>query len=65
MSAEQFTRLAQGQHPETGEQLVRYQQPREYINDAGETVKHAGAPGRMGCHVQRAEERFTYRAGGR
>jgi conjugative relaxase-like TrwC/TraI family protein len=39
VSAEQFTRLAQGQHPETGEQLVRYQQPREYVNDAGETVK--------------------------
>ena len=30
VSAEQFTHLAQGQHPETGEQLVRYQQPREY-----------------------------------
>ena len=39
VSAEQFTRLAQGQHPETGEQLVRYQQPREYVNDTGETVK--------------------------
>ena len=39
VSAEQFTRLAQGQHPETGEQLVRYQQPREYTNDAGETVR--------------------------
>lgn len=39
VSAEQFTHLAQGQHPETGEQLVRYQQPREYVNDAGETVK--------------------------
>ncbi len=39
VSAEQFTHLAQGQHPETGEQLVRYQQPREYTNDAGELVK--------------------------
>ena len=39
VSAEQFTRLAQGQHPGTGEQLVRYQQPREYTNNAGETVK--------------------------
>jgi conjugative relaxase-like TrwC/TraI family protein len=39
VTAEQFTRLAQGQHPETGEQLVRYQQPREYVNDAGETVR--------------------------
>ena len=25
--------------PQTGEQLVRYQTPREYVNDAGETVK--------------------------
>ena len=39
VSAEQFTHLAQGQHPDTGEQLVRYQQPREYTNDAGETVR--------------------------
>ena len=39
VSAEQFTHLAQGQHPETGEQLVRYRQPREYTNDAGELVK--------------------------
>jgi conjugative relaxase-like TrwC/TraI family protein len=39
VSAEQFTRLAQGHHPVTGEQLVRYQQPREYTNDAGETVR--------------------------
>jgi hypothetical protein len=36
---EQFARLAEGQHPETGEQLVRHQTPREYLNDAGETVK--------------------------
>ena len=34
-----FARLAEGQHPETGEQLVRHQTPREYLNDAGETVK--------------------------
>lgn len=28
-----------GQHPETAEQFVRYQQARQYVNDAGETVK--------------------------
>ena len=39
VSAEAFTRLAAGQHPETGEQLVRYQQRHEYLNEAGETVK--------------------------
>jgi conjugative relaxase-like TrwC/TraI family protein len=39
VNEEDFARLAEGQHPHTGEQLVRHQTPREYINDAGETVK--------------------------
>jgi hypothetical protein len=39
VNEEQFARLAEGQHPDTGEQLVRHQAPREYVNDAGETVK--------------------------
>ncbi len=34
-----FARLAEGQHPLTGEQLVRHQTPREYVNDTGESVK--------------------------
>jgi len=29
----------QGQHPETGEQLVRHQTAREYVNASGETVR--------------------------
>lgn len=36
---EHFARLANGQHPITGEQLVRYQAAREYVNDQGETVR--------------------------
>lgn len=36
---EAFNRLAAGQHPETGEQLVRYQQAREYVNDDGELIR--------------------------
>src|SRR5215831_16021672 len=39
VSAEAFSHLASGQHPETAEQLVRYQQAREYVNDGGETVR--------------------------
>ena len=39
VSAEAFSHLASGQHPETAEQLVRYQQAREYVNDAGEAVR--------------------------
>jgi len=39
VTEESFSRLAAGQHPETGEQLVRYQQAREYTNEAGDVVK--------------------------
>jgi conjugative relaxase-like TrwC/TraI family protein len=35
---EHFARLANGQHPITGDQLVRYQPAREYVNQRGETV---------------------------
>jgi conjugative relaxase-like TrwC/TraI family protein len=35
---EHFQRLANGQHPLTGEQLVRHQTAREYITQRGETV---------------------------
>ncbi|MGA7926722.1 MAG: MobF family relaxase, partial [Candidatus Sulfotelmatobacter sp.] len=36
---EYFGRLAHGQHPITGEQLVRYQTAYEYVNRRGETVR--------------------------
>src|SRR5215472_8021155 len=36
---QQFARLAEGRHPETGEQLVRHQTPREYVNGNGKTVR--------------------------
>ncbi len=36
---EQFHRLSEGLHPVTGEQLVRYQAAREYVNERGEKVK--------------------------
>jgi conjugative relaxase-like TrwC/TraI family protein len=35
---EHFQRLANGQHPITGEQLVRHQTAREYVDARGETV---------------------------
>ena len=35
---EHFGRLAHGQHPMTGEQLVRHQTAHEYVNGRGETV---------------------------
>ncbi len=36
---EQFARLSDGQHPVTGEQLVRHQTAREYENGRGEMVR--------------------------
>jgi conjugative relaxase-like TrwC/TraI family protein len=36
---EQFARLANGQHPTNGEQLVRHTTPREYLDARGETVR--------------------------
>jgi conjugative relaxase-like TrwC/TraI family protein len=39
VGAEEFGRLAQGQHPSTGDQLVQHRQVHEYRNAAGEMVK--------------------------
>src|SRR6266581_5194694 len=36
---EQFHRLSEGQHPITGEQLVRHQTAREYLNERGGKIK--------------------------
>ncbi len=39
VNEEQFARLSEGQHPATGEALIRRQQAREYVNDKGETAR--------------------------
>lgn len=39
VSEEHFQRLAEGQHPITGEQLVRHKAAREYVNDQGQKIK--------------------------
>src|SRR5271154_6749562 len=39
VSAEDFTKLSQGQHPETGEQLVRQRASYEYQDVDGKTIK--------------------------
>ncbi len=39
VTVEQFQRLSEGQHPITGEQLVRHQTPREYTNERGEQIR--------------------------
>ena len=39
VNEEQFARLSEGQHPATGEALIRRQQAREYVNEQGETMR--------------------------
>ncbi len=39
VNEEQFARLSEGQHPATGEALIRRQQAREFVNERGETVR--------------------------
>ena len=56
---EHFQRLANGQHPITGEQLVRHQTAREYVDGRGENSQHDGAPCRLGCNFLGAEERVA------
>ena len=38
VGAEEFARLSQGQHPETGEQLVRHRTVRQYETEDGRTI---------------------------
>jgi conjugative relaxase-like TrwC/TraI family protein len=39
VSEEHFRRLAEGQHPITGEQLVRHKAAREYVNEQGQKIR--------------------------
>ncbi len=39
VDASHFARLSEGQHPITGEQLVRHRRVEEYTNEVGKTVK--------------------------
>jgi conjugative relaxase-like TrwC/TraI family protein len=38
VSAEEFARLSEGQHPQTGDQLVRHRKVREYESETGKSV---------------------------
>jgi len=39
VSAEDFAKLSQGQHPQTGEQLVQHRMAHEYKDENGKTIK--------------------------
>ncbi|HEV2500725.1 MAG TPA: MobF family relaxase [Terriglobia bacterium] len=41
VGAAEFARLAEGQHPVTGEQMVQHRVPRTYANEHGETITTA------------------------
>jgi len=60
VTEEQFTRLANGQHPETAEPLVRHRESFEYQNERGETVKTMESPRRLGCNLQRPQKRLSH-----
>ena len=62
VSAEDFARLSQGQHPQTGEQLVRQRASYEYQDADGQDHQDDGAPRRLGCDLFRAQIRLTHRA---
>ena len=53
VNEEQFARLSEGQHPQTGEALIRRQQAHEYVNAQGETVRamEAGGPLKRGVRL--------------
>ena len=54
VSAEDFAKLSQGQHPQTGEQLVRQRASYEYKDCRRQDRQDDGAPGRLGCDLFRA-----------
>ena len=55
VSAEDFARLSQGQHPQTGEQLVRQRASYEYTDADGKDDKDDGTSRRLGCDVLRSQ----------
>ena len=61
---EHFQRLANGQHPLTGEQLVRHQTAREYVNARGETVSTMEHRAALGRDVLGSQERVVNRSRG-
>ena len=42
VESDQFYRLAEGEHPANGEQLVRHRTPSKFRNGQGETISAAG-----------------------
>ena len=65
VDAAHFARLSEGQHPITGEQMVRHRAVQEYETESGKTVKAGRAPGGLGCYLFSAQVGLADRAGRR
>ncbi len=62
---EHFQRLSEGQHPITGEQLIRRQAAREYMNRRGEKVSAMEHRAGWDATFSAPEERIVDRPGRR
>jgi hypothetical protein len=65
VGSEHFARLSEGQHPESGVQLVKHQPARTYENEYGKEITSVEHRAGMGCHILRAEVRLPHRPCGR
>src|SRR5437016_901097 len=61
VSEEAFARLSQGQHPQTGEQLVRHRLAHDYKDENGKARNCDGASGGLGRHILRPKVCLTDR----
>ena len=62
VGAEEFARLSEGQHPQTGEQLVRHRKVHEYQTEDGKTVAPVEHRAGWDATFSRAEIRLADRA---
>ncbi len=61
VGAAEFARLSQGQHPQSGHQLVLHRTVHEYKNADGKIDFSSRAPRRLGCDVFSAEVHISHR----
>ncbi len=59
IGAEEFARLSEGQHPQTGDQLVQHRQRHEYQTADGKTVTSVEHRAGWGCYFFRSQVRVT------
>ena len=60
VGSEHFARLSEGQHPESGVQLVKHQPARTYENESRQRNHQCRASCRLGCDILCAEVRLSH-----